>query len=39
MTYGERAKDRAETFAPGALHWPDAGIVLNEQHNAIKLRS
>ena len=33
MVYGERAKDRAEAFAPGALHWPDAGIVLNEQHN------
>ena len=33
MTYGERAKDRAEMFADGALHWPDGGIVLNEQHN------
>ena len=33
MVYGERAKDRAETFAPGALRWPDAGIILNEQHN------
>ena len=33
MTYGERAKDRAEMFAPGALSWPDGGIVLNEQHN------
>ena len=33
MTYGERAKDRAEMFAPGALHWPDGGIILNEQHS------
>ena len=32
MTYGERAKDRAEMFADGALHWPDGGIILNEQH-------
>ena len=33
ITYGTRARDRAEVFAPGALHWPDGGIVLNEQHN------
>ena len=33
MTYGARAKDRAEMFAPGALHWPDGGIILNEQHS------
>ena len=33
MVYGERARDRAEMFAPGALHWPATGIVLNEQHN------
>ena len=33
ITYGKRARDRAEVFAPGALHWPDGGIVLNEQHN------
>ena len=33
IAYGERAKDRAEKFAPGSLHWPDTGIVLNEQHN------
>ena len=33
MVYGARARDRAEMFAPGALHWPDAGIILNEQHN------
>ena len=33
MVYGERAKDRAEVFSPGALRWPDAGIILNEQHN------
>ena len=33
MTYGVRAKDRAELFAPGALTWPDGGIILNEQHS------
>ena len=33
ITYGTRALDRPEVFAPGALHWPDGGIVLNEQHN------
>ena len=33
MTYGERASDRPEAFAPGSLHWPDDGIVINEQHN------
>ena len=33
LTYGQRARDRAEVFAPGALHWPDGGIILNEQHN------
>ena len=33
ITYGTRARDRAEVFAPGALHWSDGGIVLNEQHN------
>ena len=33
ITYGERARDRAEVFAPGALHWPEGGVILNEQHN------
>ena len=33
VTYGQRARDRAEVFAPGALRWPDGGIILNEQHN------
>ena len=33
IEYGRRASDRAEVFADGALHWPDAGIILNEQHN------
>ena len=33
IKYGERAHDRAETFAPGALRWPEGGIILNEQHN------
>ena len=33
MTYGERAKDRAEVFSNGALNWEDRGVILNEQHN------
>ena len=33
LTYGQRASDRAECFAPGALRWEDRGVVLNEQHN------
>ncbi len=32
LTYGERAKDRPEVFEPGALRWPDGGIVLRRQH-------
>ena len=33
ITYGQRASDRAEIFADGALRWDDKGVVLNEQHN------
>ena len=33
VTYGERARDRAERFASGALKWAELGIVINEQHN------
>ena len=33
LTYGKRARDRAEVFEAGALHWPEGGIILNEQHN------
>ena len=33
LTYGERAGDRAETFEPGAMRWPDNGVVLRRQHN------
>ena len=33
MTYGQRASDRPEVFADGALRWDDGGVVLNEQHN------
>ena len=33
LAYGEQALDRAEKFESGALHWPDGGIILNEQHN------
>lgn len=32
IEYGKRASDRAEVFADGALSWPDAGVILNEQH-------
>ena len=33
ITYGQRAQDRAEMFAEGALSWPQGGIILNFQHN------
>lgn len=33
ITYGQRARDRADVFAAGALRWPDDGVILNEQHN------
>ena len=33
LRYGEVAKDRKEVFARGALTWPEAGILINEQHN------
>ena len=33
LTYGQRASDRAEVFADGALRWDEGGVVLNEQHN------
>ena len=33
LTYEQRAKDRPEIFARGALIWPDNGIVVNEQHD------
>ena len=33
LTYEQRASDRAEVFADGALRWDDGGVVLNEQHN------
>ena len=32
LTYGQRATDRPEVFAEGALSWPAGGIILNEQH-------
>ena len=32
ITYGQKASDRPEMFEPGALEWPDGGIVLNRQH-------
>ena len=33
LTYGERAADRPEVFAPGSLKWPEDGIVINRQHD------
>ena len=33
LTYGEPAGDRGEVFAPGALVWPDTGVVVNVQHD------
>jgi len=33
LTYGEISPSHRELFEPGALSWPDAGIVLNRQHN------
>ena len=33
LTYGQRAGDRPEVFAAGALTWPEKGIVINRQHD------
>ena len=33
LTYGERARHRAEVFEAEALAWPDDGVVLNRQHD------
>ena len=33
LRYEERARDRNELFARGALTWPEDGILINEQHN------
>ena len=33
LNYETRALDRAEVFREGALSWPDAGIILNVQHD------
>ena len=32
LTFGEKASDRAEVFAPGSLTFADDGLVLNRQH-------
>ena len=32
LTYGQRAKDRAEVFEKNSLVWPSDGVVLNRQH-------
>ena len=33
MLYGTKANDRAEMFEQDALHWPESGILIREQHN------
>ena len=33
ITYGERARDRAEVFREGSLRWAESGFLVNEQHN------
>ena len=33
MKYGASGERGRERFAPGALHWPENGVVLREQHN------
>ena len=33
LVYEERARDRREIFARGALTWPKEGILINEMHN------
>ena len=32
LTYGEKAGDRPEVFAPDSLTFADDGLVLNRQH-------
>ena len=32
LPYGQRAGDRPEIFERGALHWPDAGILVRAMH-------
>ena len=36
LVYEERARDRNEIFARGALTWPEAGILVNWQHDRSK---
>ena len=36
LRYSTPANDRPELFTPGALHWPDAGIIINQQHDRQK---
>ena len=36
LRYGEVAKDRREVFARGALTWPEAGILVNWNHDRSK---
>ena len=33
LTYGARARDRAEVFEPGSLVWDEEGVVLNHSHD------
>ena len=32
LTYGEKAADRPEVFAPNSLTFADGGLILNRQH-------
>ena len=36
LVYEERARDRQEVFARGALTWPENGILVNWQHDRSK---
>ena len=36
LRYEQRASDRNEIFARGALTWPEAGILVNWQHDRSK---
>ena len=33
VNYEERANDRPEILARGSLHWPQEGLVINDQHD------
>ena len=33
LVYEQRARDRSEIFARGALTWPETGVLINWQHD------